>query len=178
MGGTTERAQLTSVERILERAIEVIEHGGEVAIRTNTIAKECGVTPPILYRAFDSREGLIIAAQAERYRRTMSDIVTDVVAAFQRASTRESTVAAVRGIVEYAMSGARINSRRLRMEVMGSAVSRPDLAAKIVEADREAIGKIVDSMSPAQRAGWFAPDVNVAAVVYWVFGMTNGRLAI
>lgn len=178
MTATHPREGLTSVERILERAIEVIEAGGEVAIRTNIIAKECGVTPPILYRAFDSREGLVIAAQAERYRRTMTDIVSDVVAAFTAAITKEQFEAAARGILEYAMSPGRVDSRRLRMDVMGSAVSRPALAAKIVEADREAVGKIVASMVPAQDAGWVQPSVDLTALIYWVFGMTNGRLAI
>lgn len=178
MSATHTREGLSSVERILERAIEVIEAGGEVAIRTNVIAKECGVTPPILYRAFESREGLVIAAQAERYRRTMADIVADVVAAFTAATTKEQFVAAARGILEYAMSPRRVDSRRLRMDVMGSAVSRPALAAKIVDADREAVGKIVASMLPAREAGWIEESVDLTALIYWVFGMTNGRLAI
>ena len=67
----SERVQtgLSPRDKIIERAIAVLEKDGEAAIRTNTIAADCGCTAPILYREFQSREGLIIAAQAERYRR-------------------------------------------------------------------------------------------------------------
>jgi len=50
-------------ERILELAVEAIDRGGEEAIRVNDIAADAGVTVPTLYRHFDSREGLVEAAQ-------------------------------------------------------------------------------------------------------------------
>jgi AcrR family transcriptional regulator len=85
-----------AVAKILERAIEVIAEGGETAIRTNTIAYDCGTTPPVLYRAYGSREGLVVAAQAERYRRTMEYIASDLSRSFVSAESPDDLRARVR----------------------------------------------------------------------------------
>ena len=44
-----------------------IDAGGEAAVCVNHITKAAGVAPPVLYNHFDSRDGLVIAAQIERY---------------------------------------------------------------------------------------------------------------
>jgi AcrR family transcriptional regulator len=99
MDRTDRAATGRPADRILERAIEVIEAGGEVAIRTNVIAEECGVTAPILYRAFGNREGLVVAAQAERYRRAsevaVAYLVERVTSAGSRAELRDNIIEAL-----------------------------------------------------------------------------------
>ena len=122
-----ETSELSSVQRILERTIQVIEESGEAAIRTNPIAFECGVTPPILYRAFASREGLIIAAQAERYRRSTEVSAKYLYDSIARADSRESLIANVSSLLDFVFSKDRAENRRLRVEVIGSSVSRPQL---------------------------------------------------
>jgi AcrR family transcriptional regulator len=164
--------------RILERAIEVIESGGEVAIRTNTIAVECGVTAPILYRAFTNREGLVVAAQAERYRRASNIAVAYLSDRVAVASSRNDLRARVAEALDFIMSPARSQSRRLRAEVIGSAVSRPALAAEVRRVDREYSEVIAGTFVPAVDRGWVAPGVDIAAVALWVQGLVNGRTQI
>ncbi|MBU3700811.1 MAG: helix-turn-helix transcriptional regulator [Acidimicrobiia bacterium] len=52
--------------KILDMAVDMIDAGGEAAIRVNHIVAAIGVTPPVLYHHFGSRDGLVIAAQVER----------------------------------------------------------------------------------------------------------------
>lgn len=86
-----EKVQIGSSPRdkIIERAIAVLEKDGEAGIRTNTIAADCGCTAPILYREFQSREGLIIAAQAERYKRSSQEAVVGLIRQITIATSRE-----------------------------------------------------------------------------------------
>ena len=58
----------SSRQRILALAIAAIDKGGEAAVRVNDIAAEAGVTVPTLYRQFGSRDGLVAAAQTQRFR--------------------------------------------------------------------------------------------------------------
>jgi TetR/AcrR family transcriptional regulator len=58
-------------ERLLEMAIEMVEARGEAGLRVDEVATLAGVTKPMVYRYFGDREGLVIAVQAERYRRSL-----------------------------------------------------------------------------------------------------------
>lgn len=62
-------------DRILSLAVAVIDAGGEAALRVSDIVARAGVSQPVLYYHFKNRDGLVIAAQVERYtRQTRADI--------------------------------------------------------------------------------------------------------
>lgn len=169
---------MTSRERILERAIEVIEAGGEVAIRTNPIAAECGVTPPILYRAFESREGLVIAAQAERYRRASVEAFSFLVALIGSATSQDDLKAKVSGALDFIFSADRIEARRLRAEVIGSAVSRPALREQVVLIDKDYSRAITEAFDTAFESGWISPEVSCVAMTMWAMLLIESRTSV
>ena len=168
----------TPVQRILERAIEVINAAGEVAIRTNPIAAECGVTPPILYRAFQSREGLVIAAQAERYKRSTEAGATLLIELITSATSREDLIDKVSKALDFVFSDDRHGAREIRANVIGSAVSRPSLRAEIVKVDSWYTQKIADAYAIALEQGWVNSDVDVQAIALWAQGLTNSRILV
>ena len=169
---------MSARERILERAIEVIEHGGEVAIRTNTIAEECGVTAPILYRAFTNREGLVVSAQAERYRRSTAVAVQYLVSYIENASTRDELRQNISSALDFIFSVERSQARRLRAEVIGSAVSRPQLRAAVAATDLAYADQVADAYGAAMEKGWIDASVNVRGVALWAQGVINARVNI
>lgn len=166
---------LTSTQRILERAIQVIEESGEAAIRTNPIAFECGVTPPILYRAFGSREGLVIAAQAERYRRSTAEAVQFLLSYIKEATSRESLYQILSGTLDFVFSDARSGNRRLRAEVIGSSVSRPQLREELLRIDGEYATVIANAYKKAIENKWISKDKNHEVISLWVQGLINSR---
>lgn len=165
-------------ERILRRAIEVIEQSGEVGIRTNPIAAECGVTPPILYRAFKSREGLIIAAQSERYRRASEAAAEFLCERIRSAATRDELIENFAGALDYVFNDERNAARLLRVEVIGSAVSRPELREKIVEIDRNYAQQIIDAFEWARTKGWISADLQIEAATIWGLALVNSRVSV
>lgn len=168
----------TPAQRILERAIEVINAAGEVAIRTNPIAAECGVTPPILYRAFQSREGLVIAAQAERYRRATETAATLLIELISSATSRKDLIDKVSQALDFIFSDDRHGAREIRANVIGSAVSRPALRAEIVKVDSWYMQKIADAYAIAFGQGWVNSDVDIRAIALWAQGLTNSRIMV
>lgn len=165
-----------AVAKILERAIEVIAEGGEAAIRTNPIAYDCGTTPPVLYRAYGSREGLVVAAQAERYRRSMADMIEYLGARFSEATSPADVKKSLRESIDLAFNPARSTLRKVRAEVVGAAVSRPDLQAEVVAVDREMIARLEQSLAHGVEAGWITGGPRLRAVILWGIGATSGRL--
>ena len=178
MNSTTAPATQSSTQRILERAIEVINEAGEAAIRTNPIAAECGVTPPILYRAFKSREGLVIAAQAERYRRSTEAATNMLVNQIATATSRDDLINKVSQSLDFIFSDVRAEAREVRASVFGSAIARPELKAEIVKIDEWYIDHIAAAYDDAFRKGWVEPEVNLRAIAMWAQGLTNSRLSV
>lgn len=169
------QSELTSTQRILERAIQVIEESGEAAIRTNPIAFECGVTPPILYRAFGSREGLIIAAQAERYRRSTSESFQYLKRYIDEATSRETLYTNISETLDFIFGDGRAANRRLRAEVIGSSVSRPVLRDELLRIDREYATLISEAYQKAFQNGWISSAKNHDVIALWAQGLINAR---
>lgn len=170
--------ELTSVQRILERTIHVIETAGEAAIRTNPIAFECGVTPPILYRAYGSREGLIIAAQAERYRRSTEDATTYLFRYIAEANSRDQLRENIATSLDFIFSDHRAANRRLRAEVIGSSMSRPELREHIIRIDNEYAAAVALRYQPAIENGWLPPERDYAVIALWAQGIINARVMV
>jgi AcrR family transcriptional regulator len=175
MTSTTASAPQTSTQRILERAIEVIDEAGEAAIRTNPIAAECGVTPPILYRAFKSREGLVIAAQAERYKRSTEAAAFMLIDLIHSATSPDDLKGKISQALDYIFSDIRRGPREIRTSVIGSAVSRPELRAEIVKIDTWYMTQIADAYEEAIAKGWVDTAIKLQAIVLWAQGLTNSR---
>lgn len=168
----------TAPERILERAIEVIDADGEVAIRVWGIAQECGVTGPILYRAFGSREGLIIAAQAERYRRSLAiggDFGYDVLT---QSTSAEDFLERSIALFNLASDPERSRQRAVRASVLGSAISRPELLEAIVAMENEVYAQMALALEWGQERGWFRADLDAKAFCALYIGMMTSRIHI
>lgn len=159
--------------RILEAAIGVITSGGEVAIRVHELANACGVTGPILYRAFGSREGLIEAAQLERYRRTLlplDQFVEALRSCGQNDEFRATVICAASSAVEDR------ENRRIRANIIGSSTTRPNLASAITGLRNTMIERIADALAHAQRAGCLRADLDVAAAASWWLAQVDSRV--
>ena len=159
--------------RILEAAIDVIESGGEVAIRVHDLANSCGGTGPILYRAFGSREGLIEAAQTERYRRSLTELDT-IVDTMAGCTTADSLRDALQRAVDHALGDR--HGRRVRANIVGSCVTRPALAASIAALHRNAVERIATAWQAAQSKGLLRSGVDLRAVAAWWLGQLDSRV--
>lgn len=160
--------------RILDLAVAAIDAGGEAAIRVNHIVAEVGVTPPVLYYHFGSRDGLVIAAQIERYtRQTAADI-----AAIGRAVAKCTSADELRRalVITWSRSMAqRAESRWRRTNVMGSAYARPELEAAVAEAQDVIVAGLVEILEPCRERGWLRPGIDLPSTVAWHHSLLIGR---
>ena len=163
--------------RILELAVAVIDLGGEAEIRVNKLAAEAGVTPPSLYHHFGSRDGLVIAAQIERYtRQTHADV-----AAIGRAVVACESAADLRRALTITWSrslASRAESRWRRTSVIGSAYARPELAEAVARAQDEVVDQLVDILEPCRQRGWLRDDIDLVSTITWHHSLLIGRVHI
>ena len=170
--------ELDTRERLLRAAIEVIATSGERAIRVREIAAAAGVTEPSLYHFFGSREGLIIAAQATRYREEQIEGLDRFVAAVESAKSLEDFVAAIATTLTWAFRSERRQVRATRIDVFGSAQSRPQLATELAAAQQQASSALANVLRLAQARGWIPDDRDCGILATWILGQISSRVFI
>ena len=161
--------------KILRLAADAIDEGGEAAIRVNHLAAAAGVTVPVIYYHFGSREGLVVAAQVERYTRRTKAGIAAVGRAVAGCRSREELRTALNLMWSESLA-KRAENRWRRTNVVGSSYARPDLAAAIAAASDEINGLLTEILEPCRERGWFRPGIDLATTVAWLASVLIGRV--
>ena len=163
--------------KILDLAIAAIDAGGEAAVRVNHIVEEAGVTPPVLYYHFGNRDGLVIAAQIERYSRQIRQDIEAIGQRVSQCQTREELQTTLVDIWEKTLVG-REESRWRRVSVVGSAFARPELEAEVLRAQDEIVAGLVAVLQPCNERGWLREGIDLPSAVAWQHGLLLSRVFI
>lgn len=139
--------------RILNLAIAAIDAGGEAAIRVNHLVAAAGVRPPVLYHYFGSRDGLIVAAYAERYRQALTTSAHPILDAMMMCVEEDDYVQLIVANISLMLNEGR-DRRRIRVQALGAATSRPELHEAVREAHRSAVLETTKIFAFGQVRGW------------------------
>lgn len=169
---------ISTKEKLLDVAIRIINERGEAGLRIDELLDEVEVTAPTLYHHFGNREGLIVEAQAERFLRSSRVGVSEIIEAFNESKTIEDLKKAVRLAVSFRGDTSRIEFRLQRLNALGAAYARPDLATRIVDAQESVVREVADAMRPFQMNGLMRADVDLEMVVAWYYGSVLGGLLV
>jgi AcrR family transcriptional regulator len=162
-------------ERLLEVAIDMVEAGGEAALRVDEVAKRVGFTKPVVYHYFGDREGLVIAAQTERYRRSMQYGLFNLVDEAHGCESADDFVDLVHRWLRSFFSPEGAERRAFRIDVLGSAVSRPSLRAAVQQANEAQANGVAMLATLAQERGWMPQHFDPKAVGIWFTGVILSR---
>ena len=162
---------------MLAATIAMIEEKGEAGVRVDEIAATAEVAKPSLYHFFGSRAGLIDAAQAERYRGSLNSGLDEVLRRVADCTSAAEFGELARAWITSFTDEAASHRRRVRLEVLGSSVSRPQLRAEVEKADRQATEQLAELGRIAKSRGWAlqSPDLDPYDVAKWLHGLWNGR---
>jgi AcrR family transcriptional regulator len=167
-----------SREEILERTIQIIEHHGEAAVRVKDLCDEVGVAVTSLYHFFDNREGLIEAAQVERYERELRRAADDIADHISACRTQREFRSLVRRLLDMLCAHERAGARLNRINVIGSVQGRPDLERRIGAAQTAFHHDLAAALELPQQRGWIRRDLDLAALTAWFFGQITSRILI
>ena len=170
--------ELDTRERLLNAAIAVVDEAGVEGIRVRDIAAAAEVREPSVYHYFGSREGLVEAVEAARFKRdaiTVTGMFSQAVASC--VSMEEYLDLCARVMIAVEQPG-RIAVRSVRAGVFGSAQSRPGLAKLVSDAQLELDHDLANGLEQAKERGWVRPDLDCLSFAAWLNGMVNGRVII
>lgn len=165
-----------TAQRLLDAAIVSMDADGEAGLRVDAVVAEAGVTIPVLYHHFGSREGLVRAAHVARISRALDAIIMSVEAALDDVEDRAGFVEVMEGIRRGVSAPS--DDRFIRLNVLGATYGRPDLQAEVARLQRETWERVALMFEAPQRKGWIRPDVDLVVYVGWMFGLFLGRTLI
>lgn len=168
----------TTRQRLLDAAIEVIETHGEQAVKVRDIAAKAEVTEPSIYHFFGSRNGLIEEAQAVRFGLGQAEAMAAFVDGIRECRTKTEFLNLVRSSLTTSFQPAVAGRRFTRINVLGSAQSRPELVKYLAEQQRQANRTLGDALRFAQEKGFMRSNIDPEICAVWVLSMVTGRLFI
>ena len=171
-------SDISTKQKLLDAAIRMINDKGEAGLRIDDLLNEVDVKAPTLYHHFGSREGLIVEAQAERFLRSIRVGTAEIIDAFNNSTKIQDLKKAVRLAVSYRGDESRIQYRLQRLNALGAAYARPDLAVRIVEAHEAQVREVADAMRPFQAKGLIRSDIDIEMVIAWYNGALIGGLLV
>lgn len=169
------RDQSTTRESILEAAISIIEAEGETALRVDKVVADAGFTKPVLYHHFNDRDGLIAAAQAELFRRSLEHGIERATARVEAAQSQEEFIDVMRSLLAAYAQPDGIDRRKFRIRVLGAASSRPELLEHVRGASRRHVDEFAVLLGVAETRGWLRPGVPIRDFAQWWVGLVLSR---
>jgi len=170
--------QRNTRERLIEATVEVLDEQGANALRLREVAERVGIAEPSIYKFFENKDALVEVASIVRYERGLLDLSAAFVRFIDAARSVDDFRAAVHTVMRAAFVEERAHLRSSRLSVLGLAQSRPDLAARLLVAQREANALLGRGFARSASMGWMRTDVSPASLAFWAYTVINGRVLV
>jgi AcrR family transcriptional regulator len=156
---------------ILDCAIEIISEHGEAAVRIADITERTGVSISSIYHFFTDREGLIAAAQVERYIENLNQLSSVVTRVLSVPTSREEFRDALLGLYQMLLVPELAPQRLARLNVLGGVVGRPSLASRLAEIQDDLVTRLARLFDAPLAKGWIRSDTDTVAMTSWLVGI-------
>ena len=161
---------------MLDTTIRMIEERGLEGFTVDEVLVESGTSSSSLYHHFGSRQGLLIGAQDERYRRlARGENMRNLDGGLQATSTEEFLDYVARQIERIVTDPENRAVRRSRLEAAARSLESPELAARTAAVQEGMFDAIVAMFDVAQARGIINPGLDTRAYTAWFHGMTLSR---
>jgi len=163
-------------EAILVAAQATIDSAGESAVRITEVARQAGVTQGMVSYYFKDREGLIMEAQLASYRAAVDQDAALLLRGVKKFNTADEFHDFVKLATRELTNISRLSNRIARVVVLGAAVNRPDLKARVLEVQEKLINDLEEVAAIAQEKGFFPTDLSARAIGSFVASYTLGLI--
>ena len=166
----------TGEKPLLDAAIRSLELNGWDASQINEILADAHASRSSLYHFYGSREGLLAAATAERYRRLLLQEDTALVTEASDCETTEELLAFVaQQLVRTVTDPASIKARQSRVAIGADALTHEELREEVAQKQQLFLDVIAEIILEGQQKGIIRQELNAMAYAAWMHGSLLGR---
>lgn len=143
--------------KLLQVVVDLLDSGGEQAVKVREIANALGVSVGAVYHHFDSREELIVAGRIAQFEGAVAGDVESIRDLVNRSATVDEFRTGMRALTRAAHSPSRARFRRLRAEAAGAGAHNPALGAALARVQEDCTGSLTEITAAAQHKGLVDP---------------------
>lgn len=163
-------------QKLVHAAVVIMDDKGPTRLRLRDVAEAVGIKEPSIYKFFESRDALIVAAGAARYARGITELAERFATFATKATTREEFHEVIRQVITASTAPERVSDRAGRVTVIGLAMSRPDLAAEIRLVQTKSNRLIAQGLRHGVERGWVRSDIPLELAAHWATSVVSGRV--
>ena len=166
-----------TAQALLDRTKQLLESVGEESLRLPQILDGLATSVTSLYHFFGNREGLIVSAHADRFVDRTNEAFEAFLTAASHTTTFDEFLAFMTLVINMSAHGPHfIQFRRIRTQVLGAAMSRPQLFDAISISQRRTLLRFGEVTQGAIDRGQVRTDLDVEATTLWYQGLQLGRV--
>jgi AcrR family transcriptional regulator len=156
--------------------MQLLDERGPDGFTIDDVLVRSDASASSLYHHFGNREGLMVAAQRERYRETMvREDPGHLAAGLATATTEEFFAYIATQLRRIATDPATREVRRDRLAMAARALHSPELTEASRGYQERFLAAMAEVFADAQQRGLINRDLDVLAYCAWFHGMTLGR---
>jgi TetR/AcrR family fatty acid metabolism transcriptional regulator len=173
--GRMETGQASDTRRrILAAAVDIIDSHGEAALRMADVARQANVAIGLVGHYFGGRDGLVAAAQAERFSGTVIDDLARLHELVGDRRSRSDVHAALSALTRELIGPARERRRLARIAALGAAHGRPELRDQLSASVGDLLDVFTTIVMIGQEEGYVRPDLDPRGIATLVQGYALG----
>lgn len=161
-------------QRILAAAVDIIESRGEAALRMADVARRANVAIGLVGHYFGGRDGLVAAAQAERFRGSVVDDLARLNELIADRPSIPNVLASLRSLTRELLGPNRSRERLARIAALGAAHGRPELHEQLGATAGDMLDIFTTIVSMGQDEGYVRRDLDPRAIATLIQGYAIG----
>jgi AcrR family transcriptional regulator len=165
-----------TAQALVDLAIISLENGGENAVRVDAIVKQAGVSITSLYHHFGDRNGLIEAAQAQRFLQVFAENAASITQVLGQVHSKDDFIKVFRDAVALLQGPQNRKLRATRSSILGSALVNESLLQRVSIIQNEQVKEFATTISRLQGLGIVRNDLSPNAISFWIVGTIYGRI--
>ncbi len=166
----------STIRALIDATVRELAERGEAGFRLDHVLRETGTSKSSLYHHFTSRDGLIEAATVVAFRAEVAADIDTIRAALSGAADGDDLIRRLETATRAAQAPERTAQRRQRLRILGSAVSRPGLAAALGREQRRLTDELAAVVADAQTRGVAPRGHDPRTIATFVQAFTFGRV--
>ena len=165
-----------TAQALVDLAIISLESGGESAVRVDAIVKQAGVSITSLYHHFGDRQGLIEAAQAQRFLKVFAENSASMAQVLEQVQSKDELVSVFRDAVLLLQGPRNRALRATRTSILGGALVSESLLNRISLIQNGQVKEFATAISRLQDLSVLRNDLSPDAISFWIVGTIYGRI--
>lgn len=169
------RQRTAGEQALLDAAVDCLEQSGWDGAQVPDILAKAHASKSSLYHYFGSRESLLAAAAAERYRLSLVAEDEQLLAAGAACATTAEFLDFIAAQLARIIADPAVREmRRARVVVAADAMHRPELRADVARAQELYLDALEGLIADAQGRGLVNPELDARAYAAWNHAMCMG----